>query len=86
MTVKNRSKMTNGGRTSFGCYYYGRHIYVIGGNETHSMTAQSCCRFDIFSRHWEPLPDLLVRRANPCTFVKDDILYAIGGFEYNGHS
>lgn len=69
MTVKLRTKMINGGRTSFGCYYHGRYIYAIGGNQINSMTALSCCRFDIFSYKWEALPDLLVRRANPCTYV-----------------
>lgn len=78
--------MTNGGRTSFGCYYHGRHIYIIGGNEANSMTSQSCCRFDIYAYKWEALPDLNVRRANPGTYVHDNYLYALGGFEYNGYS
>lgn len=86
MTVKLRTNMFKGGRTSFGCYYHGRYIYVIGGNEKNSMTSGSCCRFDIYKYTWEKLPDLNTRRANPCTYVQDDILYAIGGFEYNGYS
>jgi len=86
MTVRVRTKMIKGGRTSFGCYYHGRYIYIIGGNETNSMTNNSCCRFDIYTYRWEQLPELNVRRANPCTYVQDNWLYAIGGFEYNGYS
>ena len=86
MTVKLRTKMIKGGRTSFGCYYHGRYIYIVGGNETNSMTNNSCCRFDIYTYKWEQLPDLNVRRANPCSYVQGHYLYAIGGFEYNGYS
>lgn len=86
LTVKLRTKMEKGGRTSFGCYYHGRYIYLVGGNETNSMTSASCCRFDIYKYTWEQLPDLTCRRANPCTYVHNDVLFAIGGFEYNGYS
>jgi hypothetical protein len=86
LTVKKREPMINGGRTSFGCYYHQRYIYVVGGNAINSTTDKSCCRFDIYSRKWQDLPDLYFRRANPCTFVKDNWLYAIGGFEFNGYS
>ena len=86
MTVKLRPNVIKGGRTSFGCYYHGRYIYIVGGNETNSMTSSNCCRYDIFTFKWELLPSLKMKRANPCTFVKDNYLFAIGGFEYNGYS
>lgn len=86
MTVKIIDPVPNGGMTSFACFYSDRFIYTLGGNIKHHVTSNRVFRLDIYKLKWEELPNMLEHRANAGSFVKNNYLYALGGFCLNGPS
>lgn len=76
------------GRTSFSCFHKikDRYIYVIGGNTNKDTSLANVQRFNIYSRLWETLPDLIHPRANSTSMLYNECLYVLGGFCLNGQS
>ena len=73
-------------RSSFAYFYNypSKFAFIVGGrSETNDMTTKAEM-LDVYGKEWTQLPGVTLKRANPAlTCIKDEFLFAIGGFSGN---
>jgi hypothetical protein len=67
-------------RRSHGSVFYGGFLYVIGGYNGSSITAE-CERYDTLHNHWQPIPPLPHKSCGHAAIVCEDTrrIYTLGG-------
>lgn len=77
-------------RHSFAISFFEDKIFVIGGAFSQSpnifKVISSCEVYDPECKTWSKLPDLNIKRQNSKSFVLNNDLFVVGGFDQNGNA